>query len=278
MRKKFTFADFFSGIGGFHYGLHAIGGRCAVASDIDPHANETYKRNYGIAPLRDISDIDPDVLPDFDLLCAGFPCQSFSNVGPRGGLKDPRGALVYEIFRILKDKQPKAFILENVRGLENHNGGKTLAHIERKLKLLGYDVKHKVLEATDYGLPQIRKRLFIVGTLKKLKGDFKFPNPLKLKRKLSDIMKGETERDFAFTIRIGGRRSGIKNRFNWDCYLVNGKPRYITPKECLELQGFPRTFFLAGNVDKQMKQVGNSVPTTIIREIGTELIKAGVLT
>ena len=143
-----------------------------------------------------------------------------------------------------------------------------------RLRRLKYKVSYKVLEATDFGLPQIRKRLFIVGVKNDIRNEFRFPKPLTLKKKLCDIMKGKTEREYAFTIRIGGRRSGIDNRFNWDCYRVNGKPRFISVKECLELQGFPRKFYLEGNTDKQLKQVGNSVPTTIVREIGKQLLKS----
>jgi len=277
MRKKFTFIDLFSGIGGFHFGLSKIGGKCVMASDIDPYANETYKKNYNMEPKGDIAEVQSKDIPNFDVLCAGFPCQSFSNIGPGGGLKDPRGALIYQVFRILKDKQPKAFILENVKGLASHQNGGTLRYIETQLGRLGYNVKSSILEAKDYGLPQIRKRLFIVGVSKKLELDFQFPEPVKLRKILSDILKGKTERDFAFTIRIGGRCSGIDNKFNWDCYIVNGKPRYITHEECLELQGFPRNFFLAGSVDQKLKQVGNSVPTTVIEEIGKSLIRCGIL-
>jgi len=276
MRKKFTFVDLFSGIGGFHFGLSKIGGKCVMASDIDSHANATYEKNYGIEPKDDISKVSSRDIPDFDVLCAGFPCQSFSNIGPGGGLKDPRGALIYHVFRILKDKQPKAFILENVKGLASHRKGETLRYIETQLRKLGYDVKSSILVAKDYGLPQIRKRLFIVGIHKKLKRDFNFPKPIRLQKNLSDILRGKTERQFAFTIRIGGRRSGIDNKFNWDCYIVDGKQHYVTPEECLELQGFPRDFFLSGNVDTKLKQIGNSVPVTVIEEIGKQLCKLGI--
>lgn len=275
-KSKFTFIDLFSGIGGFHYALSEIGGACVMASDICPHANTTYKLNYGITPLGDIRDIDSKKIPPFDVLCAGFPCQSFSNVGQKKGLRDHRGALIYEVFRILKDKHPRAFILENVKGLLTHNKGKTFSYILEQLTACGYNVKYKIMQATDYGLPQIRKRLFMVGIRKDLSVDFTFPPPLKLTKTLSDIMKGKTERKYAFTIRIGGRHSGINNRFNWDCYMVNGKPRYITVSECLELQGFPKDFQLSGSESHKFKQIGNSIPTTIVKEIGKTLLKTGI--
>lgn len=274
---KFKFVDLFSGIGGFHLGLSPLGGECAMASDIDPIANETYYSNFRIKPMGDICDIRSSEIPDFDLLCAGFPCQSFSNVGQKGGLEDPRGGLIFQVIRILNDRKPKCFILENVKGLISHNKGKTLEVITKKLEDTGYNVYYEILEAKDFGLPQIRKRLFIVGINNNTKSNFLFPEPIPLKYDLEYVLNGKTERKYAFTIRIGGRRSGINNKFNWDCYLVNGKPHYITSLQCLLLQGFPREFKLFGNESQKLKQVGNSVPVTIIKEIGKKLINDQIL-
>jgi DNA (cytosine-5)-methyltransferase 1 len=142
---------------------------------------------------------------------------------------------------------------------------------------VGYKVKHQVLEAKDYGVPQIRKRLFLVGVNKKIKSEFEFPKPIKLKYGLNKVMEGSVDREFGFTVRIGGRRSGINNRYNWDAYRVNGIVRYITPQECLQLQGFPKNFKLVGNESQQYIQVGNAVPVTIISEIGKMLLKAKII-
>lgn len=275
--KNFRFIDLFSGIGGFHLGLSPLGGECVMASDIDPTANETYYNNFGIKPWGDICDIRSKEIPAFDLLSGGFPCQSFSNVGQKGGLEDPRGGLIFQVVRILSDCKPKCFILENVKGLVSHNKGKTLQVIINKLEEIGYKVYYEVLEAKDYGLPQIRKRLFIVGILKKVNYKFVFPKPIPLKYNLEYVLDGKTEREYAFTIRIGGRRSGINNKFNWDCYLVNGKPHYITSEQCLLLQGFPKGFRLSGNESQKLKQVGNSVPVTIVKEIGKKLVNDKIL-
>lgn len=277
MKKQFTFIDLFSGIGGFHLGCSASGGKCLLASDINKIANQTYYENYNIEPCGDICEIDSSDIPDFDLLCAGFPCQSFSQVGQRKGLYDERGQLIFEVFRILKDKQPKAFILENVKGLQSINGGETYQFILDELKNNGYNVKAKILEAKDYGTPQLRKRLFFVGVRKDIKLNFDFPKPMPLKYTFSQIMQGVTEREYSFTIRIGGRRSGINNRYNWDCYMVNGKPRFITPEECLMLQGFDRNFKLCGSESQKYAQVGNSVPVTIVNAIVNELIRLEIL-
>ena len=277
MGKHFTFIDLFSGIGGFHLGCSQSGGKCVLASDINEVANLTYYENYNIKPQGDIYKIASSDIPSFDLLCAGFPCQPFSQVGPKGGLNDDRGLLIFEILRILKDKQPKAFILENVKGLKSINGGKVYQLILEELDKAGYNVNSDVLEAKDYGTPQLRKRLFFVGVRKDILVDFEFPKPKPLKYSFSEVMQGKTEREYSFTIRIGGRRSGINNRFNWDCYIVNGEPRYITPEECLMLQGFDRNFKLCGNESQKYAQVGNSVPVTIVNAIVNELIKLKVL-
>ncbi len=279
MKKySFRFIDLFSGIGGFHFALANLGGECVFASDIDGFANETYELNFGMKPAGDITKIRSKNIPNHDILCAGFPCQAFSNVGPKGGLRDPRGALIYEVIRILNEKKPKSFILENVKGLLSHNKGRTFNLIKTQLENIGYKIYHDILEAKDFGLPQIRKRLFIIGLRKDKKNEFIFPKKEKnLSITFSDIMRGKVDRDYAFTVRIGGRRSGINNRFNWDAYLVDGKIRYLTPDECKILQGFPEYFKLSGTLTQQFKQVGNSVPVSIVRAIGIQLIKDNII-
>lgn len=204
MKKNFTFIDLFSGIGGFHMGASMAGGKCLMASDISEIANETYYNNYGIKPRGDIYNIESCDIPNFDLLCAGFPCQPFSQVGQHGGFKDLRGQLIFEVVRVLKDKKPKAFVLENVKGLRSINNGDVFSVIMEELKKVGYNVKSDVLEAKDYGTPQLRKRLFFVGVRKDIKIDFSFPKPIPLKYTFSQIMCGKTERNYSFTIRIGG--------------------------------------------------------------------------
>lgn len=278
MKKKFTFIDLFSGIGGFHYGLSQLGGKCLLASDIYDKANDTYYENWGLKPIGDISLVDSSQIPEHDVLCGGFPCQPFSNVGQKGGLEDPRGELIYEVVRLLKAKQPKAFILENVKGLRSLQGGKTFEIILKLLIQSGYVVKTEILEAKDYGLPQIRKRLFFVGVRNDIKIDFSFPKPIPLQYTLSEVFDGaKVERDYGFTVRVGGRGSGIANRYNWDAYYVNGEVQTISPQQCLLLQGFPKTFKLSGTKGHQYKQAGNSVPTTVVAEIGKELLRLGII-
>lgn len=275
--SKFTFIDLFSGIGGFHSGCSMAGGKCVLASDIDEIANKTYLENYGIAPRGDIYQIPSDEIPDFDLLCAGFPCQTFSQIGQKGAFEDERGLLIFQVIRVLRDKKPKAFILENVRNLQSIQNGKVFKVIVSELEKVGYNVYTEILESKDYGTPQIRKRLFFVGIRKDIKADFTFPKPIPLKYTFSEVMGGKTEREYSFTIRIGGRRSGINNRFNWDSYVVDGKVRYITPQECLLLHGFPKGFKLCGNQSQQYHQVGNSVSVFIVNEITKQLQKLKVI-
>lgn len=273
----FKFIDLFSGIGGFHQGASWAGGECVMASDIDKAANKTYFANYGLEPVGDIYAVKSEDIPDFDLLCAGFPCQAFSVVGHRKGFEDERGILIFQVLRILRDRQPRAFILENVKGLLSVQGGEIYKFILEELDKVGYDVQSKVLEAKDYGTPQLRKRLFFVGTRKDLKAKFTFPEPVPLKITFSEIMGGKTERDYSFTIRIGGRNSGIDNRYNWDQYIVDGKVVTITPEQCLLLHGFPKDFKLLGNQGQKYHQVGNSVSCCIVNEVVKQLQACGAL-
>lgn len=164
--KKFTFIDLFAGIGGFRIGMEKAGFKCVAGCEIDTHACTMYEKNFGENPKCDITKVDPVKLPDFDVLCAGFPCQAFSICGQRKGFYDEtRGTLFFDICRILEHKKPPVFILENVQYLENHDKGRTLSVILHSLNDLGYSVDYKVLNAKDFGVPQNRQRIIIVGNL-----------------------------------------------------------------------------------------------------------------
>lgn len=273
----FKFIDLFSGIGGFHQGCTMAGGICMMASDISAIANQTYELNYGIKPRGDIHEIKSKDIPNFDLLCGGFPCQAFSQVGQKGAFEDERGLLIFEVMRVLSDKQPKAFILENVRNIATVQNGEVFNIITKGLENCGYKLYTKLLESKDYGTPQIRKRYFFVGIRKDINVEFEFPKPIPLKYSFSHVMGGKTERDFSFTIRIGGRRSGINNRYNWDAYIVDGEVQYISPEQCLLLHGFPKGFILCGNASQKYSQVGNSVSVFIVNEIVNKLKQLKVI-
>lgn len=174
----FTFIDLFAGIGGFRIGLERLGGRCVFSSEIDRHAAATYERNFGEKPAGDITQIDASDIPSHDVLCGGFPCQPFSVSGKQLGFEDARGTLFFEVMRIVSAKQPKAVFLENVANYARHRNGDTLRRTLAMLEEQGYRTNHSILNASDYGVPQARKRLYIVGVRRDLAStEFKFPLP-----------------------------------------------------------------------------------------------------
>jgi DNA (cytosine-5)-methyltransferase 1 len=160
-----SFIDLCAGLGGFRIGLERNGYQCVYASDNNKHAAQVYEANFGHSSYGDVTNIDPTQLPDFDILCAGFPCQPFSRAGFLKGFEDTRGTLFFDICRILEEKKPKAIFLENVRNLATHDGGRTLEVIIRSLEDLGYSVSTRVMNALDFGVPQSRERILIVGSL-----------------------------------------------------------------------------------------------------------------
>jgi DNA (cytosine-5)-methyltransferase 1 len=189
---KFKFIDLFAGVGGFRLAMQNLGGRCVFTSEWDKDAQKTYRANFGEVPFGDITKEETKkFIPDgFDVLCAGFPCQAFSIAGKRGGFEDTRGTLFFDVAEIIRRKKPKAIFLENVKGLRNHNGGKTLATILNVLRNdLDYFVPEpQIVNAKDFGVPQHRERIYIVG-FRKDQGvtEFEYPKPLKKKVKFADV-------------------------------------------------------------------------------------------
>lgn len=172
-KEKIKFIDLFAGIGGFRLALEKIGFECVFSAEIDKHACEVYKENFGDDPYCDVTKLDAKIIPDFDLLCAGFPCQAFSISGKmKGFYDDTRGTLFFDICRILKEKQPKAFILENVQNLEKHDKGNTLRVMLDNLHQLGYTVNYQVLNAREFNSPQNRERIILVGNREGIHFDF----------------------------------------------------------------------------------------------------------
>ena len=160
---KFTFVDLFAGIGGIRIPFTELGGKCVFSSEWDKAAQISYSYNFGEVPFGDITKINSDSIPKHDVLLAGFPCQAFSIIGKMKGFADTRGTMFFEVARILQHHQPKAILLENVKQLVSHDGGKTFKVILDTLAELGYSVKWKILNALDFGLPQKRERVIIVG-------------------------------------------------------------------------------------------------------------------
>ncbi len=191
-KPKFKFIDLFAGIGGFRIALQSLEGKCVFSSEWDAQSQKTYHANFGEMPFGDITkDETKQHIPDgFDMLCAGFPCQAFSIAGRRGGFEDTRGTLFFDVADIIKRKQPKAFFLENVKGLRNHDKGQTLATILTTLRddLDYYVPEPKILNAKDFGLPQNRERIFIVGFRKDLNiNDFDYPEASKIPVSFEDV-------------------------------------------------------------------------------------------
>ncbi|MFA4817427.1 MAG: DNA cytosine methyltransferase [Parcubacteria group bacterium] len=280
-KKKLKFIDLFAGIGGFHLAFHENGADCVFASEWNEPARKTYEANLKkISPnvfengnfAGDITKVDPKKIPDFDIICGGFPCQPFSQAGFKKGFADERGNLFFHIVEIIREKKPKAFFLENVRHLFKHDDGKTFATIKRIVeKDLGYSFHYRIVKGTDFNIPQHRPRLFMVGFRNK-KIPFKFPEPVKLKKAMSDIFGADCEKKVGYTLRVGGRGSAITDRRNWDSYRVNGEVVRLSLKEGKKMMGLPASYVFPVSNAQAMKQLGNAVVVPAISAVAKEII------
>ena len=296
--KLKTFIDLFCGIGGFHSAASRLNLECVFACDIDSEARRAYEYNFNMKPAGDITAVNASDIPEHDILCAGFPCQPFSIIGGRKGFSDPRGTLFFEILRILREKRPKAFVLENVRQLATINKKETLNSIIQSLKDLGYHTEYKILNALDFGLPQKRERILIVGTLKNI-GSFPWCHDKIKMKPLSEILEDKPDEKHFVSDRIKEARknahspkvtpsiwhenkSGNISSHPFSCalragasynyLLVNGERR-LTPREMLRLQGFSDEFEIICSDSQTRKQAGNSVPVPMIHFVLKRLIE-----
>lgn len=296
------YIDLFCGIGGFRiaanlvfqkFDLHS---RCVFSCDIDPFCQKAYYENFGEKPTGDIKKVDANSIPDHDLLFAGFPCQPFSIIGNGKGFEDTSGTLFFDIARIIEAKRPKAFVLENVKRLVSHNRGHTFRRILETLQELGYFVDCKILNALDYGLPQKRERVFIVGFDKPLL--FHWPNKTEKRIPLSDILEKQVDKKYFASEYIQKKRKGkhtpkerptiwhenkagnissypfscaLRASASHNYLLVNGERR-LTPREMLRLQGFPDWFRIVLPDGQARKQTGNAVPVTVVQAILESLV------
>lgn len=291
------YIDLFCGIGGFRIAAGQTAGElglnaaCVLSSDIDRDCRRAYEANFGDPPAGDITLIHEDEVPDHEILLGGFPCQPFSICGDMKGFDDIRGTLFFDIARILRKKRPKAFLLENVKLLVGHNGGKTLAVILKTLRDLGYRTDFKVLNALDFGLPQKRERVFLVGFLEE--SGFSWPDGGAPMRPLDDLLETNIPPEFFASARIRENRlakrrpttettiwhenkAGNISAYPYSCalragasynyLLVNGERR-LTPREMLRLQGFPDDFKIVGTYQQIRKQAGNSVPVPVVAAV-----------
>ncbi len=296
------YVDLFAGIGGFRYAIEAAASKhnvkteCVFSSEIDTYAQKAYQANFEEIPYGDITKIDEKEIPKHDILLAGFPCQPFSIIGHQKGFDDTRGTLFFDIARILAAKKPKAFVLENVKMLVNHDGGKTMAKIKNVLNDLGYFFDLKVLNALDFGLPQKRERVFIVGYYKDV--DYQFPEKSEKTFNLSEILEKKVDQKYYASEHIVQKRkskhvtehfpsiwhenkSGNISSYPYSCalragasynyLLVNGERR-LTPREMLRLQGFPEDFSIVVSDAQSRKQAGNSLPIPVAQAVIESLL------
>ena len=208
--KKFKFIDLFAGIGGIRIPFEEIGGDCVFTSEFDKFAQQTYEANFGEKPSGDITLIDEKDIPNHDVLLGGFPCQAFSNAGLKKGFDDTRGTLFFDIARILKHHKPKAFLLENVKGIRGHDKGKTLQTIVRVLNYMDYNLSIEVLNAKHFGLPQNRERIFIIGFKDIV--NFRFPSPPMTPTRLGSILQKRVSDDFTISDKIWKSHQERKER------------------------------------------------------------------
>lgn len=193
--EGYSYIDLFAGIGGFHLALDSFGAKCVFACEWDKYAATTYEENFDLKPAGDITLINEKEIPKHDILCAGFPCQAFSVAGKQRGFEDTRGTLFFDIARIVKQHKPKVLFLENVKNLLKHDNGKTFSVIQNSLIDLGYTVFYKVLNASHFGLPQNRERIYIVAFENSLDiTNFDFPKPIDSRTSLFDVIEKNTEK------------------------------------------------------------------------------------
>lgn len=318
MEKQFSFIDLFAGIGGIRCAFEAVGGNCVFSSEWDAYAQKTYEANYGDVPNGDITQVDVRCIPRHDILTAGFPCQPFSIAGvskkislgrQHGFLDETQGTLFFDVARIIKAKRPKAFLLENVKNLKNHDKGRTFAVIQKVLAELDYEVNFEVLDARHY-VPQHRERIIIVGFDRQWYGDsldqlpFQFPQPqVDHAPRLKDILFETVEDKYTLTDNLwtylqnyAAKHKALGNGFGFGLADLNGvartlsaryykdgseilipqdgkNPRRLTPRECARLMGFDDDFKIEVSDTRAYKQFGNSVVVPLVKAVAGVMVE-----
>ncbi len=311
--RKCTFIDLFAGIGGMRIAYESNGCKCVFSSEIDKNCAITYRHNFGETPFGDIKLIEASAIPDHDILVGGFPCQPFSiagiaknqSLGRKTGFEDEtRGTLFFDIVRIIKEKRPKAFMLENVKNLKTNDKGRTFAIIKGCFEELGYSFDYAILDGQAY-VPQHRERLVMVGFDKLRYGEQAFAfvtRPLMPKPVLKDILEKNVPEKYTLTDhlwdylqkrKIAQRAKGngfgynlcptsgiahtLSARYGKDGADIlipqeNNNPRRLTPRECARLQGFPESFEIPVSDAVAYHQFGNSVVVPLMRDIAKEVV------
>jgi len=297
------FIELFAGIGGFRYGLEKandtvtertqqgvqqgsesnsttikslLGTKqftCVYANEWDKYACQIYRKNFGDKELHegDITKISAESIPDFDLLVGGFPCPTYSIAGKRKGFDDPRGIVFFQICRVAKVKKPRLLLLENVKGLLNHEGGATFRTILYALSELGYDCEWEVLNSKNFGVPQNRERVFIIGHLRGTGGRKIFPlgKDDRVFNEENEPNQKLLQTKYSTAIRTKGRAEDTFIRHKG--VYGEGRIRRMTPTECERLQGFPDGWTEGISDSQRYKCLGNAVTTNVITEIGSKL-------
>lgn len=304
---KYSMIDLFAGIGGTRLGFYQTNKvRNVFSSEWDKFSQKTYYANFGEHPEGDITKIDAKDIPDHDILVAGFPCQAFSQAGKKLGFEDTRGTLFFDVARILKEKRPAAFLLENVKNLRSHDHGRTFKVIMNTLNDLNYEVSYALFKARDFGAPQNRERIYIVGFNKDRVNNpesFKFPVPPKPKTRVGDILEDYVDPKYTISDKLwaGHQRRKRENKAKGKGFgysLVNAdssytntisaryykdgseilveqkskNPRKVTPREAARLQGFPENFIIPVSDTQAYKQFGNSVCVLAIHAIAEKIV------
>jgi DNA (cytosine-5)-methyltransferase 1 len=313
-KPMFTFIDLFAGIGGIRLAFEQVGGKCVYSSEWDKYCQQTYYANFGEKPDGDITKVDAKDIPEHDILVAGFPCQPFSiagvskkvSMGRKTGFEDKtQGTLFFDVCRILKEKRPKAFMLENVKNLKSHDKGRTFKIIEESLAELKYKVFYDILDGQNY-VPQHRERIIIVGFDMKRYGDdvnFNFDiTSTKPKQVMRDILEKEVDEKYTLSDKLwtylqnySAKHKAVGNGFGYGIAPLDGisrtlsaryykdgseiliaqnrkNPRRLTPRECARLQGFPETFIIPVSDTQAYKQFGNSVVVPLIADVAKLII------
>ena len=307
-KESFTFIDLFAGIGGMRIAFEKSGGRCVFSSEWNKFSQQTYEANFGDVPDGDITKIKAEDIPNHDILVGGFPCQPFSiagvsskkALGRKHGFEDEtQGTLFFDIVRIIREKKPRAFLLENVKNLKGHDKGNTFRVIMKKLREeLGYDVHYKIVDASSV-VPQHRERIFIVGFRKPM--DFEFPKLVDKRPKLNDVLEKNVDGKYTLTDgtwkalqRHKEMHSKKGNGFGYsmadrdsiaktlsaryykdgaEILIPQGKknPRRLTPRECARIMGFPEKFKIPVSDNQAYRQFGNAVVVPVVKEIAKSI-------
>ena len=315
VNPKFKFIDLFAGIGGIRLAYQNLGGKCVFTSEWNNFAKKTYEANFGEVPFGDITKINENIIPEHDVLLAGFPCQPFSIAGvskknalgrKHGFLDETQGTLFFDIARILEQKRPNAFMLENVKNLVSHDKGNTFKVIKNTLTELGYSIHYQVLDG-KYFVPQHRERIIIVGFNNKVfkgKENFQFPTLPKATAKIKDILDKKIDPKYTLSDKLwaylqmyAAKHKAQGNGFGFGLTDLEGisrtisaryykdgseilipqkgiNPRRLTPRECARLQGFPNDFIIPVSDNQAYKQFGNSVTVPLIQAVGKQLVKS----